>query len=160
MSNHARFWSKVSMPSPDACWEWQRARKGTGRNAYGVYGLTKTRTIKAHRYSWEFWFGPIPTDGPGPHGWCVLHRCDNPPCVNPAHLFLGTQPQNVADMRAKERCQMGEECAWSKLTEEKVRDIRRRIQAGERATVLGKEYGVGWQQIGRIARGTRWAWVK
>jgi hypothetical protein len=82
--------------SPDTCWMWSGARL-KHRN-YGVfYDVAIRRTVLAHRRAWEVTHGPIPA------GQSVLHRCDNPPCCNPAHLFLGTQLDNMRDMARKGR---------------------------------------------------------
>lgn len=88
-----RFWSKVKKVRNN-CWEWQAARTEYG---YGVLGY-KGRTIRAHRRSWE-----MAHKRRIPPGRMVLHRCDNPPCVNPAHLFLGTAKDNSIDMTQKGR---------------------------------------------------------
>ncbi len=87
----ARFWQKVQ--KGDGCWEWQGSRNKLG---YGITSL-RGRAIRAHRVSWEIVNGPIPD------GLLVCHRCDNPACVRPDHLFLGTQIDNLRDMRTKGR---------------------------------------------------------
>lgn len=87
------FWHLVDKRGPDDCWPWQGSLYvGYGRIKDGQRGR-----VGAHRVSWELHHGPIPD------GLWVLHRCDNPPCVNPAHLFLGTPGDNVRDMHAKGR---------------------------------------------------------
>lgn len=84
-----RFWSRVTIGTEDECWPWTGSRNQHG---YGRLGK-----IYAHRLSWQFHYGPIPD------GMIVMHACDVPPCVNPWHLRLGTQPENVADMIRKGR---------------------------------------------------------
>jgi len=89
----ARFWAKVRLGSPGECWEWTASRNATGYGQF-CFGGTKRR---AHRVAYALTHGEIPA------GMCALHRCDNPPCVNPAHLFLGTQEDNNADRDEKGR---------------------------------------------------------
>lgn len=95
-----RFWKKVDQNGPThpvlgtPCWVWTASRFVRG---YGALKVDDGPKGYAHRISWELHFGPIPD------GLWVLHRCDNPPCVNPAHLFLGTHLDNMADMDAKGR---------------------------------------------------------
>jgi hypothetical protein len=92
----ARFWSRVDRSGD--CWLWTGARHPFG---YGMVVLG--RRWYAHRLAWTLSNGPIPA------GMCVLHRCDNPPCVNPTHLFLGTFRDNTADMHAKGRGIVGDQ---------------------------------------------------
>jgi hypothetical protein len=87
-----RFLDRL-VDGPNGCWEWTMARNRAG---YGEF-CSDRRVLLAHRWMWEFMHGPIPPKV------CVLHRCDNPPCVNPSHLFLGTRAGNARDMIAKGR---------------------------------------------------------
>lgn len=102
MTLEDRFWRRVFMPLADeCCWEWTgyRDERGYGRLSSRVSGVTKT--ISAHRLSWQIYKGEIPP------GLCVLHKCDNPPCVNPDHLFLGNQRDNMLDCSSKGRLNNG-----------------------------------------------------
>ncbi len=101
----ASFWSAVEKKDNESCWLWKRAFNACG------YGIT-SRGL-AHRQAWAFTYGPIAP------GKCVLHRCDVPACVNPHHLFIGSQQDNIADMVSKHR-----QRAPRKLTEDDVRWIR------------------------------------
>lgn len=88
MNTRKEFWSAVYRPSSDACWEWGAARSPQG---YGKLRWGSRSTVRSHRVAWELANGPIP-DG----AW-VLHRCDNPPCCNPSHLYLGDASRNTRD---------------------------------------------------------------
>lgn len=92
----SRFWAKVNKAGPSDCWMWTAATSG---NRYGCLGkgAPYRGLVKAHHLSYILHIGPIPT------GTCVLHRCDNPLCVNPSHLFLGSQADNVRDCIEKGR---------------------------------------------------------
>lgn len=91
-----RFWSKVKKTSH--CWHWQG---GKFKHGYGAFWFNG-KNVKAHRFSWEQFNGRIPK-GTGYHGICVCHACDNPSCVNPKHLFLGTNQDNRIDCVKKNR---------------------------------------------------------
>ncbi len=122
-SAESRFLQNIGNPTSTGCLPWL----GTKHNAgYGVISerIPCKRTLLAHRYAWTRRFGSIP---PGLH---VLHRCDNPPCVNVDHLFLGTQADNVADMVSKSRQAKGRQNPRTKLTPAAVREIRLRYVPG------------------------------
>ena len=106
-----RFWSFVN--KTDGCWLWTGStnRKGYGQMSQGRRGL---RPLHAHRLSWMIHFGEISS------GMCVLHRCDNPPCVRPDHLFLGTIADNDADRDAKGRTMRGSNHTFAKLSDTMV----------------------------------------
>jgi|SRR5438128_1278679 len=107
----ARFWAKVDKHCASGCWNWTASVTVCG--GYGQLNI-KGKPVRANRLSWEIHFGPIPPRQ------CVLHRCDNPKCVNPAHLFLGTQSDNSSDMSAKGRAGS----PHSKLTLEQIEKIK------------------------------------
>jgi hypothetical protein len=117
-----KFWNKASIPSRDDCWNWQRATQTKG---YGSVGIGGGKTALAHRVAYEITYGAIP------EGMCVLHSCDNRLCVNPKHLFLGTNEDNVRDMVKKGRQARGEKNGRSKLTVRQVIKIRELYKTGD-----------------------------
>ncbi|MCX5786077.1 MAG: HNH endonuclease [Elusimicrobia bacterium] len=151
ISAEQRFWTHVQ--KGPGCWEWQAGRK-LGKHRYGKFKMNR-KTIGAHRVAWEFEKGPVP------EGLCVLHHCDNPPCVRPDHLWIGTNLDNIKDRDAKnrqakgasngsrlyperllrgerhpnrlhpERLSRGSSHYNAKLTEEQVREIRRLHATGQ-----------------------------
>lgn len=148
------FWAKVDKAGAGGCWLWTASRKPNG---YGHF-VRQRKDRMAHRYSWELHNGPIPS---GKH---VLHRCDVPWCVNPAHLWLGTHIENMLDMKAKGRKAVGEKVKQSILKEADVRAIRREFVAKSKMRTnskeLAKKYGVKVGSICAIIRGATWAHVK
>jgi hypothetical protein len=133
--------------TPDKCVEWPFARRGRGYGYLHVAG----KFHPAHRYAWELVNGPIPP------GLFACHKCDNPPCFNPHHIFLGTQLDNVRDKVAKGRHAHGEKSVNALLTEVQVREILRKYQQGIYTQQdLGQEYGVSGGAIHSILVGKTW----
>jgi hypothetical protein len=154
----ARFWAKVDTSGgPNACWPWLGARSGDG---YGAFYFAGTQ-CGAHRVAWELTHGSPPIDEDGNPLW-VLHNCpegDNPLCCNPAHLFVGTHEENMADMAKKGRQSRGSRHARVKLTEVMVREIRARYRAGVSQRMLAREYGVALGAIDSVIRRKSWTWL-
>ena len=116
-----RFWNSANIREVDNCWEWKRAIQSKG---YGSVGIGRKKTALAHRVAYEITYGEIP------EGMWILHRCDNRRCVNPKHLFLGTNEDNVRDMVQKGRQAKGEKNGKSKLTIRQVISIRELYETG------------------------------
>jgi predicted XRE-type DNA-binding protein len=151
----ARFWAKVNILGPDDCWEWTASIKKKGYG-YGQFNLNG-RMTKVHRVAWELTHGPIP------EGLCCCHICDNKKCVNPKHLFLGTQQDNIDDMVTKGRNfkPIGTKNNTVKLTEEQVIEIRR-LYALENHMFqreIALLFGVSQGLIGLIVNGKRWGHI-
>ena len=151
-----RFWKKVDIAGLDDCWEWTATKDSDG---YGRFRLRGKRT-PAHRFAWRIARGMETV----PEGLCVCHQCDNPGCVNPAHLFLGTQKENIQDSARKGRMAHGrypgEKNGQHKLKEGDVRDIRSRYADGVSQYILAREYGVGRTTVGFVVRRETWSWLK
>ncbi len=147
-----RFWSKVDRSGPYDCWMWQGtiALPNKCGQRYGSFGISEGKSVnyRAHRFAWMLCNGRIP------EGMVIMHSCDVPLCVNPAHLKLGTQADNVADRDIKGRTAKGENHGHSKLTETQARFIK---HSTERPGVLGKRYGVHPTAITAIRTGKNWA---
>jgi len=157
MTAEQRFWAKVDTSAGLlGCWPWQAA---VNTHGYGVLRVAGRRTALAHRYALELSIGRSIGDGLG-----ALHTCDNPPCCNPAHLYEGTPAQNTDDKMARGRWAGGwpggERHHSARLTEELVREIRRRA-ATERLTQprLAAIYGVNQTTISKILLGKIWRGV-
>jgi hypothetical protein len=143
----ARFWRGVNIGGPDECWEWCRCRSKEG---YGSFALRGPRVL-THRAAYALTYGVV-TD-------CVLHRCDNPPCCNPAHLWHGTRAENSADMvqKGRDRKLTGEEHPHSRFTAAEVAEIRRLYSTGRyRQRDIGAYFGARQSTISAIVRGKVW----
>lgn len=140
----ARFWAKVRITP--GCWLWLAANA----SGYGVFGL-HGKTPLAHRVSWEMHNGPIKD------GLWVLHRCDNPACVNPEHLWLGTHADNMQDMARKGRgrdfAPSGVDAYHAKLEAHQVREIRRLRAAGVLQREVARRFGVHRCTVQDITQG-------
>lgn len=147
-SEKKRFLLRVGKATPTGCTEWTGALKkkwhGQWRNAEGGIELT-------HRAAWRLFVGPIP------EGMYVLHKCDNPACVNPKHLFLGSQSDNLKDMWTKDRAKpgvsLGEKHGMSKLTADLVLEIRSSTESG---ASLARRMGVTQTTISEVRRRKTW----
>jgi len=145
LSPEERFWSMVKRGDPDSCWEWQGH---TIKDGYGAFHFQGKRII-ASRFAWILTYGEIP------QGMCVLHRCDNPACVNPRHLFLGTPKDNMQDAVLKWR-KSGPHNGRTKLTWPQVDTIRLLFQMGWSGYCLAKFFGVNYKTIWQILKGKTW----
>lgn len=153
----ARFWSKVKIGNPDECWEWQAA---TNRKGYGVINI-KASLFLASRISWFI------KNGNTHENLLVCHKCDNPPCVNPNHLFLGTIKDNAIDMSRKGRSRKGRKSLYrgtliksSVLKEEDVLQIKKLLQKNMTCVEISKIYNVTPEAISSIKTGKNWNWLK
>jgi hypothetical protein len=161
------FWTFVDKNGPvpehrpdlGPCWVWTA---GCDSNGYGVITVAKGKKDRTHRVAWQLGVGPIPD------GMHVLHHCDNPPCTNyERHLFLGTHADNMRDMGDKERAGFqrhpeaavrGEKSCNAKLTEDQVREMRRRYRPGNGAA-LAREFNIHQKTLMQIVNRTSWRHV-
>jgi len=134
------------------CFEWEgsRGRSGYGSIVAGSWTDGTRRSMRTHRLSWEIHFGPIPD------GISVLHRCDNPPCWNPEHLFLGTPADNSEDSRLKGRHARAESHGRSPFMWPDIHEIRRRRSQGETLKSIALSHGVSVPSIRAICLGKTW----
>jgi hypothetical protein len=148
-----RFWEKVDKSSESGCWIWMGALSGSGYGHIRV-GRSCEGHIRAHRYSYILHRGEIAD------GMSVLHICDNRRCVNPYHLFLGTNVDNMRDKVNKGRQARGSDIGISRLTESEVLCIRREYETGEYTYKrLGQKFGVSLVTINKIVLRRMWAWL-
>lgn len=159
----SRFWNKVDKSGE--CWIWTACRNPHG---YGKFALSidgKWRLRDAHRVAWELANDSIPD------GICVCHKCDNPSCVNPSHLFLGTQAENLADMKAKKRGTLGDkstalrmpeklprgaENVSTRLTPDQVRAIREQRTQGASQNEIARRFGISQSTVRQIVNRKTW----
>jgi hypothetical protein len=128
----ARFWKYVDKRGPEECWPWTGARR---ENGYGQLAVRPLAPQKAHRLAFIIAFGWEPD--------AVLHKCDNPPCVNPRHLFGGTQKENMADAAAKGR--------YARQIQEPVKcTVRALAEIGMSQRAIARQVGINRRSVGRI----------
>lgn len=166
-SDIVRFWSKVATSGADECWPWKA--NSTHRFGYGMFWLGGNN-VGAHRVAWMVTHGDIPS------GLAVCHRCDNPKCCNPAHMFLGTHAENNRDMRAKGRftpatgerhgsatkplsVPRGRSHWGAKLDNDRVREIRQLAASGRTHKCIGQMFGVCQSTVTLVAQRKAWAHV-
>lgn len=140
-----RFW-RLAAKGP-GCWLW---RGGTSADGYGMFKSNRGK-VPAHRHSYEINVGPIPA------GLFVCHRCDNPPCVRPDHLFIGDHKANMSDMVAKGRARLGETNGAAKLTRDAVLAIRCRSDSHRD---LARQYGCTETLIRKVRKREVWKHVR
>ena len=159
MSFTDRFWSKVKRA--DGCWLWRAAKN---KHGYGLFSVSGRSTL-AHRVAYELMNGPIPT------GRSVMHKCDTPSCVNPDHMRVGTQSDNVQDMVEKGRVSRGQRHSevlrrtalkgdkhWrARLTADAVRAIRAAASNGVSGSELARRYGVDPSTVSLVISGRTWS---
>lgn len=152
-TSEERFWSKVSITSDtNRCWLWNGVvdKRGYGKTGYIIDGK---RSYTAHRTAFYMFYKINPLTQ---H---VCHRCDNPSCVNPYHLFLGTAQKNSDDKVAKNRQSQGDQHHWSKLTFEKVEQIKKMIKDGDSQRVIAERFGIAQSNVSFINTGLTWKTV-
>lgn len=147
-----RFWDKVN--KTDGCWEWlgyfKTDKRFKGGKTYGFFSFGKNRNLRAHRVSWEIHFGEIPK------GMCVCHHCDNPICVRPDHLFLGTMYDNNMDAVKKGRIKI----LPFKLTTDQVQEIRKLYSTRDFIQKeLGKKFNVSQTTIKDVVNYKTWKYI-
>ena len=144
-----RFWEKVDTGAEDECWEWTSTRHH--RDGYGQFKLNGKQR-RAHRVACLLDNGEDPGDS------YVLHTCDNPPCVNSNHLYLGTQSENIQDSyeRGRKEPMSGEASPSAKLTYQQVAEIKDRLGGEHTHAELASEYGVAESTVSMISSGENW----
>jgi hypothetical protein len=149
-----RLLSRVVMvkgPLSTPCWEWTGGRSGL---RYGGIRFNGPK-VKTHRLAYELWVDEIPD------GLYVLHHCDNPLCINPEHLYAGTQQKNMADMIARGRCpdRRGERCGLAAITKEQALLIKCLLAAGYGKTRIAHQFGITPTSVYHIRVGRTWSHV-
>lgn len=149
-----RFWNKVAISSPDKCWEWTASKY---YNGYGQFFDGKNK-ICAHRFAYKDRVGTIP------EGLVICHKCDNRGCVNPEHLFVGTQGDNIADMYAKNRNNNGDTKGSlngrAVVSEKQVLEMREAYRKGISMAEIARSFGTSETQTARIVKKQSWKHIQ
>lgn len=149
-SPETRFWKYVKRANEDQCWEWQGCLTKKG---YGFLRVGRSTQL-AHRFSWAIRYGSVPSD------LCCLHRCDNPRCVNPNHIFLGTRKDNNEDRARKKRGRNGPQDGpnnnYAKLTWNQIDGMRHLRNLGVGQEQIALSFGIKQSTVSRIVRGLGW----
>jgi hypothetical protein len=146
-----RLARRTRVGTTSGCWLWVGSIGTEGYGQFHIRGRLNGWLDRAHRVSYRARVGPI-------KGMCVLHRCDNPPCINPDHLFLGSRTDNNADKIAKgrEARLAGVRNGRAKLSEHQASEALRRQSEGESLTRIGEDFGVTRGAIAHIVTGKNW----
>lgn len=142
------FWSRVI--KSEGCWTWRGKSNGLHSEAW-----RRGKRVGAHRAAWE-----IANGKSIPDGMMICHKCDNPPCVRPDHLFLGTSSDNNKDMAAKNRSSHGAKNGQSKLTEADALGVKIDYARGISPTIIGFKYGISGATVCKIGLGQSWVRVQ
>jgi len=143
-----RFASKY-IEADNGCWEWQGNLNPRGYGQFSVSNDGTRKVWRSHRFAFAMNNELHEAD-------VVCHSCDNPKCVNPAHLFAGTQADNMNDKVAKDRHAKGEDVGSSLLSEQQVMEIRKRADGDESYSEIAKDYGMTKQNVYRIKHRKAW----
>jgi len=147
---------RTDKKSPDECWEWQGQRRKPKGNAKSGYGRLefKGKQYTAHKLAWE-----LHNKTTVPDGYVVCHSCDNPCCVNPNHLFLGSNQDNMTDRNKKQRQAKGKDIHTNKLSQEDVKYIKS-LPKGFNQSEVARQFGVYSSCISAIVNGKNWKHIK
>ncbi len=154
-----RFWAKVDKHGPvplacpdlGPCWMWTGSRR---RSGHGQFAVRRGLTVPASEFSLQLVCGYF-----APERLITCHRCDNPPCVNPSHLYYGTYQDNANDAWARGRMPVGSQRAAARMTEAQVVELRERYAAGADLRLLAAEYGVATSTAHLTVLGHKWKHV-
>ncbi|MGI9345548.1 MAG: HNH endonuclease [Gammaproteobacteria bacterium] len=140
-----KFWGSVVVRKPYQCWEWSGPKHPIGYGRFAGH--------QAHRIAWFLTFGDCPVDQE------IMHLCDNRSCCNPNHLLAGTHEQNMGFAAAQRRMPYGENHYSTKLTEDDVKNIRKKVRQGQSQEGVARLYGITQSSVSHIVSGKAWKYV-